>query len=330
MLRVTSLAEMPDKQLNRLIRRIALLFVVLLIAFVGFYALDRYRPAAPPIADRELAALEDAVRADPSDVASRGRLADLYFAKERFDDAITQYTVLIDAGKEVELASLGRARAYQQTGQYAAATTDFQKVVSIAVEGEMANVDPNLASAYYGLGTVALAQGHAADAIDPLKKALAIQRTDADALNALAEAYLQTDQPKLAIEPLTLAVTLVPVDWAQPYRNLETAYGRTGDGDMAAWAGAMAAFADGDVDTAEARLLTLVDGSQGVRATVGLGLIAEKAGDTAAAADWYRKALALDPEDRAAGLGLSRVSVPSTGATAAPTAPAPSPAEGSN
>ena len=192
----------------------------------------------------------------------------------------------------------------------------------------MANVDPSLAAAYYGLGTIALAQDRPTEAIEPLKKSLAIQRTDGDALYALATAYLATDQAQLAIEPLTLAVALVPVGWAEPYTALETAYTKTGDPDRAAWAAAMAAFATGDHATAESRLLAIAEGDLALEASVGLGLVNESKGDTAAAADWYRKALAIDPENASARLGLARVTAPAASPVASPAA-SPS-AEGSN
>ena len=75
------------------------------------------------------------------------------------------------------------------------------------------------------------------------------------------------------------------------------------------------------------RLEALKDGAAGLDARISLGLIAEEAGETAAAADWYRGALELDAQNRAAQLGLSRV----TGATQGHPSiePAPS-AEGSN
>jgi hypothetical protein len=56
-----------------------------------------------------------------------------------------------------------------------------------------------------------------------------------------------------------------------------------------------------------------------VKATASLGLIAEAEDDTVGAAEWFNKALALDPDDVTARLGLARVTVP-----------AASPAEGSN
>jgi tetratricopeptide (TPR) repeat protein len=319
MFRVTSLTEMPEAKLNRLIKRIGLLLFVGLIAFVAFYAFDRFRISPAPIVDQQLVTAEEAVRADPADVIARGKLADAYLQKGRYEEAIAQYTVLIDAGKEEELASLGRAQAYQKTGQYDLAIPDFQRVVDIASEGEMAGVDPVLASAFYGLGQIAMAQGKPAEAIEPFAKALTIQRTDADILYALSEAYIAIDQPDPAIERLTLAVALVPVEWPEAYTLLATAYTEKGDSDHAAWATAMATFAAGDSPTAEQQLRTMTDGPVALEATIGLGYIAEMAGDNVAATDWYRKALAIDPENEAAQMGVARVADPVA-----------SPSEGSN
>ena len=60
----------------------------------------------------------------------------------------------------------------------------------------------------------------------------------------------------------------------------------------------------------QARLEKLVGGELGLDAAVGLGVITEATGDTAAAADWYRKALAIDPNNMTAKLGLGRVALP--------------------
>ena len=78
--------------------------------------------------------------------------------------------MLIDAGKQVELASLGRARTYQKLEQYDQSIPDFQKVIEIALAGEMAGVDPILAAGYYGLGTTYLAQDKPKDAIEWLEE----------------------------------------------------------------------------------------------------------------------------------------------------------------
>jgi tetratricopeptide (TPR) repeat protein len=301
---------MPEKELNRWIRRIALIFVVLLIVFVAFYAIDRFRAAPAPIVDQQITALEAKVRADPADAVARGQLADAYFAKKRFQDAITQYTALIDAKKDVELASRGRGDAYRELQQWDQAIADYNVVIGIGLTGEMANVDPSLEAAYYGLGVVAIAQGKPADAIEHLKKALLIQRTDADALNLLGAAYVAANQPEQALEPLRSAIALVPVGWAEPYKTLSGAYTKLGKPELAAWANAMALLESGDPAGAEAELLKLVSGPAAAEATTSLGLLKEVGGDTAAAAEWYRKALALDSGNVPAQMGLKRVSAP--------------------
>jgi len=308
MFRVTSLAAIPEAQLNRWIRRASLLLVVGLVAFVAFYAVDRFRAPSPSIVSREMAAMEDAVRADPTDIASRGHLADLYLAAGRVDDAIAQYGEILRTGKQDEAAYVSRGQAYLIKGDLDAAAADWSKVVEIAKDQEMANVDPMLQTAYYGLGDIALRQERADDAVDFLVKALAINRSDADAMNLLGAAYVKAGKPDEAIVPLRRAILFVPSGWADPYQSLADAYTASGDTAEAEWAAAMAAGQSGDIGGAMARLEKLVDGDAGLDARIGLGLLAETSGDTAKAADWYRRALELDAGNQAAQLGLGRVS----------------------
>jgi tetratricopeptide (TPR) repeat protein len=323
MSRVTSLAAIPDAQLNRWIRRLALLLLVGIIAFVAFYVVDRYRAPTASIVNREMAAMEDAVRADPTDIASRGRLADLYLAANRYDDAIAQYTEIIKTGKQDEAAYVSRGLAYQEKGDLDAAAADFTKVVELAGDTELAVVDPMLQTAHYGLGAIALKQDRAQEAVDELLKALAINRSDADTMNLLGAAYVKLGTPEKAIEPLRQAILFVPIGWADPYQTLADAYAAMGETEEAEWAGAMAAWQSGDPGGATAQLEAIADGKAALDARIGLGLLAETAGEPATAADWYQKALDLDASNKAAQLGLSRASggtdghpdvVPSAGA----------------
>jgi hypothetical protein len=57
MFRVTSLTSMDERQLNRWIKRLALLLVAGIVLFAAFYTLDRWRAPATPIVDRQLSAL---------------------------------------------------------------------------------------------------------------------------------------------------------------------------------------------------------------------------------------------------------------------------------
>ncbi len=321
MSRVTSLTSMPEAQLNRWIKRIGLLLFVGVVAFAAFYAIDRVRLPQATIADQELIALEEAVRKDPADIASRGKLADTYAAKERYEEAIAQYSAIIDSGNDLELAHFSRARAYVEIQKYDEAVADYQKVIEIATPGEMANVDPLLEGAYYGLGEIYLTQGKSADAVAQLEKAVAIKRSDADALLLLGKAYAANGDVDKAGAVLRNAVAFVPVGWVEPYQVMADLYAKSGDAEHAAWANAMVLSQTGSADEAIAQLTPLAEGPAALDACVGLGLITETQGDLAAARGWYTRALALDPENDAARLGIGRVGAAT---------PAPSATTGSN
>ena len=320
MLRVTSLTKMDDRQLNRLIKRVALILVAGTVLFTGFYILDRWRPASTPIVDRRLSALEQQVRDKPDDIAARGTLADTYVGKSRFADAIVQYNLILDTGKADVQAKYGRAGAYVGLGQLDDAAKDYQAVVDAAKGGEMANVDPMLQASYYSLGSIAMQQARPADAILHLEKALAIKRSDADALYLIGTAYVATGATDKAESALRTAVAFVPIGWSEPYVALADGFTKAGKTAEAEWAGAMADLAAGKPELAEPRLLAIVDGEAAVDAAFGLGLLNETTGDTAAAAEWYGKALAKSPDNAAARLGMSRVGA---GATALPALPTP-------
>jgi tetratricopeptide (TPR) repeat protein len=314
-----SLDSISNPQLDRLIKRAALILVVGALAFGAFYVLDRWRAAPPPIMDQRVTLLEQAVRDDPNDIASRGQLADTYVSKGRFAEAVTQYDAILATGRADEMAHLGRAAAYVGLDRLDEAAADYQAVVEIAKGGEMANVDTILETAYYGLGSIAMMQSRPADAIPFLEKALAITRSDADAMYLIGTAFVATGQSDKAVTVLRAAVVFVPIGWSEPYTALADAYAGAGQTAMAAWAKAMADLSSGHKDVAEAALKALVDGAAAVDAAVGLGLLYESNGDGATAATWYAKALALQPGNNGAQMGLNRVGPAPSALPALPT-----------
>jgi tetratricopeptide (TPR) repeat protein len=323
MFRVTSLTSMDERQLNRWIKRIGLLLVAGVVLFTAFYFVDRWRAPAAPIVDRQLSALEQAVRDSPEDIAARGRLADRLVAKGRYEDAIVQYDLILDAGKEEQLARFGRAAAYMGLEQYDLAAADYERVVEIAAGGEMANVDKLLEAAYYRLGSIAMIQDRPADAIPHLEKALVIKRSDADALYLIGIAYTATGKTDRAIVALRSAVDFAPLGWSEPYTAMADAYSKAGSPAMAEWAGAMADLAVGRADLAEPRLKAITDAAAALDVAIGLGLLYETKGNSPVAAEWYGKALTLDPDNAAARLGLARVKPVGTSLPALPTQAAP-------
>jgi tetratricopeptide (TPR) repeat protein len=328
MFRVTSLTTMSDRQLDRWIKRVLVLALIALVAFVGFYVFDRYRDPGPTMVDRNILALEEAVRADPADITSRGQLADLYTGAGRYEEAIVQYDAILESGRDVELAHFGRAKAYEGLGELDAAATDFQAVVDIAKDGEMAHVDPILNAAYFGLGSIALEQARPQDAVTHLTAAVSIKRADADSWNLLGTALVEVGQPEQAVAALQQAVAFVPLGWVEPYVTMAEAYTALGQPARAEWANAMADLSAGKPDEARTRLLAITEGETALDAAIGLALIAETEGDGPTATEWYTKALAIDPENAAARLGLGRVSGPAASTAPLPELPEPGEVEG--
>jgi tetratricopeptide (TPR) repeat protein len=308
-----ALLNMSEQKLKRFIRALSLILVVGTIAFAAFYVLDRWLASPPPIVDQQVAALEQGVRDNPNDIAARGQLADTYVRKGRFQDAVTQYDAILATGRAEELARFGRAAAYLGLGRLDDAARDYEAVVEIAKGGEMATVDRTLEAAYYGLGSIAMQQNRPADAITHLEKALAITRSDADALYLLGTAFVATGQSDKAVIVLRASIVFVPIGWSEPYVALRDAYAASGKSALSAWAGAMADLASGQPDKAEPALVALVDGEAAVDATVGLGLLYESRGDTGQAGAWYTRALELQPDNNAALLGMSRVGATPSG-----------------
>jgi tetratricopeptide (TPR) repeat protein len=303
----SALRGLDDQKLNRYIRALALILVAGTLAFVGFYVLDRWHAPSTPILDQQVAALEQAVRDNPNDIAVRGQLADTYVKKGRFEEAIAQYDQILATGTAVELARFGRAAAYMGVGRLDDAAADYLAVVEIAKGGEMAAVDPTLESAYYNLGLISLQQARPADAVTYLESALRIKRSDADALYLIGQAYTQTGATDRAEIALRRAVGFVPIGWPEPYTALADAFTAAGKAAQAEWAAAMAQVAEGKPELAEPRLLAIADGDAALDVAIGLGLLYETQGETGKAATWYAAALAKDPGNDAATLGIGRV-----------------------
>jgi tetratricopeptide (TPR) repeat protein len=303
----TVLRDLDDRKLNRYIRALALILLAGTIAFVAFYVFDRWRAPSTPIIDQQVAALELAVRNNPNDIAVRGQLADTYVQKGRFEEAIAQYDQILATGTAVELARFGRAAAYMGVGRLDDAAADYLAVVDIAKGGEMAAVDPTLESAYYNLGLISLQQARPADAVSYLESALRIKRSDADALYLIGQAYTQTGATDRAEIALRRAIGFVPIGWPEPYTALAEAFTTAGKAAQAEWASAMALVAAGTPELAEPRLLAITESDAALDVAIGLGLLYETKGETQKAATWYAVALAKDPGNDAATLGIARV-----------------------
>ena len=301
-----------DRTLNRLIGGLIAVIAIGLPAIGVIYYLDRHVDAGPSITGRAVISAEEAVRQNPNELGMRVALAQAYAADDRPVDAIAQYTIVLGAEPTNTTALLGRGDLQRQIGQLDVAAADYQALIDVAKDTEMANIDRFLQSAYYGLGVIAMTQGRPANAATQLANSLRIDRTDADALDLMGQALIAIGDHENAVEALRDAVAFVPTGWADPYSHLAQAYGGLADQGGVAYANGMVALIEGRLDDAQAALEPLVGGSHSRDALIGLGLTAEQRGDLNAAVDAYRRVLAVVPDDFAALSGLSRVGAPAT------------------
>ena len=336
MFRVTQLSSMSDQKLDRIIRRLALVLVVGTVAFLGYYFLDRHPAAGPTLVDRQIAQAEEAVRAQPENVDERMALAGLYVNAKRYDEAQKQYAEVLTVKPDSTLAMLGRGAALYLAEDLSSAEGMYQQIVDVTKSGEFTKVDPTVEEAHFYLATIAAKTGRSDRAIAEYTSALKIEPTDADALYGLGMAYLAEAKPADAIKPLRDAVAFVPLEWGDPYTALKDAYTRLGKRAEAAWADAMFDLTQKQYDAGTAKLQALTGPGASADVYLGLGFAAEAVGDSAKAAAWYRSALDVDPESFNAIQGLGRTdpsSLPSqtpdahaspAPASAAPATPAPS------
>jgi tetratricopeptide (TPR) repeat protein len=307
---------MSEQTLDRLIR-VGLKALVVGIALAAIiYFLER-RDTTPSLVERQIAAAEAAVREQPAETGLRLRLADMYRAAKRPDDALEQYDAVLEVEAGQSTALLGRGEVLAESGSLSGAKQSFEKVIGRTKGAEFATVDPQLEAAYYGLGSVMLKQHRAKGAMRAAKKAVDIEPTDADALYLLGTAAVKAGTYGQAVKALRQAVLFVPTEWCEPYEGLSKAYSAQHRKPYAEYASAMVELCEEDPAGASQRLKRLASGPVAVDAMLGLGMAAEAQSHRASAARWYRKVLAADPESFNARGGLARLGVIGPASTAA-------------
>lgn len=297
---------MPEQTLDRLIRIGVKAVAVGIVLAAVVYFVER-RDTSPSLVDRQIAAAEAAVREQPVETGLRLRLADMYRAAKRPDDALEQYDAVLEVEAGQSTALLGRGEVLAETGDPAGARKSFEQIIGRAKGEQFAAVDPQLEAAYYGLGSVMLKRGEAKDARQAVEKAVEIEPTDADAWYLLGTAALKAGAYERAVKALREAVLFVPTEWCEPYEALSKAYAAQHRKPRAEYANAMVELCNGDPAAATRRLVHLTSGPVAVDAMLGLGMAAEKDSHRVSAARWYRKVVAADPENFNAHSGLTRL-----------------------
>lgn len=307
--RVRQPTGVSDRTLGRLLRWATLALAVSAAAFAAVYLTGQHVDAGPTLAERQVQAAEAKVRSSPQDIGARLALAQAYRLDGRWGEALTQYDEVLRVEPANRGALLGRGATLLSTGDRQGAAQAFQKITTDSQTGEFAGADPQLQEAHYYLGSLAIDQGDAARAVVELQKALAIEKTDADAWFLLGRAHQRQGQLATAVKDFRQALLFVPTGWAEPYRQLAASYTTLGQPALAEYAAAMVDFCEERPDQATQRLRALTAGPAGTEALLGLGMVAESSSQRAEAVRWYQQVLTVDAKNVTAMAALARLGV---------------------
>lgn len=310
----------PGRASSWVLRGGVLVLVVGVAAFGTIYYQDQHVDAGPSMIDRQTTNAETAVKKAPNDIDARLTLAADYQEAKRFDEALTQYNIILTAAKGNRFALLGRGSVQTAKGNLTAATADYKSITNLNAKGEFAGADPQLQEAYYHLGSIAVTQGKTKEAIFELQAAIGIDPQDSDSLYLMGLAQLKAGAPKLAIDAFNKAVSFVPTGWCEPYTQLALAYEKLANAPEATYNAGMADFCHNKPAEAKRQLMTLIKGPQAVDAMLGLAVIADTDSNHAEAISWFKKVLVIDPKNVAATMALKQLS---TAPPPSNTSPAP-------
>jgi tetratricopeptide (TPR) repeat protein len=304
-----------DKKLRRILILMVEATVLLVVIFGVVYYIGQRTNAGPTLNERAIASAEDKVRSDPNSLGDRLALAQAYTDAQRPADALTQYDEVLKADPTSRTAMMGAGAILYGQGDLARALEKYQAAVKVSGGEEFSAADPQLEESLYYVGRITLEKGDAKGAIDPLKKALAIDKTDSDAWYFLGDALVRTGDPTKGADAYSQALTFVPWGWCEPYTGLQAAYTKLGDKDGVAYASAMSDVCTGKTEQGLAGLKALQSGPYRIQGLLGLGLAAESSGDVQQAISWYSQVTKEEPKNVAALTALARLE---SGASAEP------------
>ena len=298
------------RSLTRMFWALLVTVVGVALAFAGFYYWDRYihlNDRAPY--DREIDALQAEVKTNPDAAEPRLAMAETYLRNERYSEAITQASQVLQAFPESDRALLVLGLANTFSGDLDSGVTFLERFNGIHRQLSTAEIDPVLEMALYYLGDNYIQLGRPEDAITVLSEAITISPSDADALYLLGIANQQLGEHEQALAYFQHAVRFVP-DFQEAYGGMMDSYTALSQPDYAAYAQGMQLFAQKEYlqarDLLSATLERLPDFAP---AYTGLGLVYEQLGDLQSAKTVLERAVGMDSHDFIASNALQRVTV---------------------
>jgi tetratricopeptide (TPR) repeat protein len=297
-----------DRSLTRLVRLALAAFILVTVAFGGYYYWDRYVSVGDqsPL-EHGAAQLEAFVRENPNDPDARMTLAQYYYDNFAYDEALEQSLQVLAALPESDGAMLVAGLSYYKLNDTENALLQLEQFAAIHRESPMASTDKLLEMALYFIGEMYVADYQPDKAIPALEEALQIDFTDADAMYQLGLAYAQSNQPEMAVAQYQNAVRFVP-DFFEAYSGMADAYAQMAEPAYVDYARGMQAYTQQDYQDALPLLQRAVSSLPDYApAHLGLGLVYEAMGDLDLAEASVLKTLELAPNDYMANHALGRI-----------------------
>jgi tetratricopeptide (TPR) repeat protein len=302
-------SSQPDttQRLERAVWAALLLLAAVVLCFAGYYVWDRYIYLGDTVAlEQYIDGMEETIRDDPQNPEARLLLAESYLRSSQYEEALDQAVQVLNLYPDNESALLLAGMAQLRLGHSQDALNPLERLVALRRGEPLAPSDTILEAAYYFLGESYLQLDQPAKAIPPLKAALLISPTDADALYQAGLAFQSIGEPQTALSYYHQAVRMVP-DFVEAYAGMVDSYSASDQPDHERYARGMIAFCLQDYHLSISYLEDVTKAlPEFGPAFLGAGLAYEQLGQPDEASAALERALQLDPDDFAAQQALGR------------------------
>jgi tetratricopeptide (TPR) repeat protein len=283
------------------------LVLLSIVGFAGYYYYDRYVHQDEKILDREATHIEAMILQDPQNADLRVSVATYYVDGGLLDLAIQQCQEALKITPDHQGALFVLANAYEKKGDLASATSNLERLVALKTQNPLSKIDTQFPGIYFQLAGLYDRQKQTDKAVDALKAAIALDRTDADSMYALGAIYQRQGAHADAVSQFVAALRFDPY-WDKPYQGLATSYAALGKPNEAAYAKGMAAFAQEKYSDAARQLEAVVATSPDmIPAYLGLGLSYEQLGKRDQAKQALQQYLSANPTDMLATQAMARL-----------------------
>lgn len=212
-----------DQLLDLSIKWLLVFTGILVLSFAGYYSLNRYQLFRQLPANKVVAKVEQRVRENPRDVEARVDLGKAYLAQGWYDKAIDQFNQALKLDKEHQGALVFKGFTYMKRGNNNLALKQFDEEIKLYKNAGYALENRWLEQAYFNGGVILWKQKKYDKALEYLKKAAEIRKTDADIHLVIGRVYLDRGAYDQAVKEFEEALKFDP-QYADAYYGVGLAY----------------------------------------------------------------------------------------------------------